>query len=31
VTSRSPKDLDVFNVKMVEEFREGIHAGQRTA
>lgn len=31
VTSRSPKDLDAFNAKMVEEFREGIHAGQRTA
>jgi deglycase len=27
VTSRSPKDLVAFNKKMVEEFREGIHAG----
>jgi protease I len=25
VTSRSPKDLDAFNRKMVEEIREGIH------
>lgn len=25
VTSRSPKDLDVFNRKMLEEIREGIH------
>lgn len=25
VTSRSPKDLDAFNKKMVEEFREGVH------
>ncbi|MCE7055049.1 type 1 glutamine amidotransferase [Algoriphagus sp. AGSA1] len=28
VTSRSPKDLPAFNNKMVEEFREGKHAGQ---
>lgn len=28
VTSRSPKDLVAFNRKMVEEFREGKHAGQ---
>ncbi|MEB2779532.1 type 1 glutamine amidotransferase domain-containing protein [Algoriphagus sp. C2-6-M1] len=28
VTSRSPKDLPAFNKKMVEEFREGKHAGQ---
>lgn len=26
VTSRSPKDLDAFNKKMVEEIAEGIHA-----
>jgi protease I len=26
VTSRSPKDLDAFNKKMVEEFAEGVHA-----
>ncbi|WP_411282111.1 type 1 glutamine amidotransferase domain-containing protein [Gemmatimonas sp.] len=26
VTSRSPKDLDDFNAKMVEEFSEGAHA-----
>lgn len=28
VTSRSPKDLDAFNKKMVEEFKEGIHRRQ---
>jgi len=28
VTSRSPKDLADFNVKMVEEFSEGAHARQ---
>ena len=27
VTSRSPKDLAAFNKKIVEEFREGVHAG----
>lgn len=27
VTSRSPKDLRAFNKKIVEEFREGKHAG----
>jgi protease I len=26
VTSRSPKDLDAFNKKMIEEIREGRHA-----
>ena len=25
VTSRSPKDLDVFNKKLLEEIREGVH------
>jgi len=25
VTSRSPKDLDAFNKKMIEEIKEGIH------
>jgi protease I len=28
VTSRSPDDLPYFNEKMVEEFAEGVHAGQ---
>jgi len=28
VTSRSPKDLEDFNAKMVEEFAEGAHARQ---
>jgi protease I len=30
VTSRSPKDLPAFNAKMVEEFAEGVHAGQHS-
>lgn len=30
VTSRNPADLDAFNNKMVEEFAEGKHAGQKT-
>ena len=30
VTSRNPDDLDAFNAKMVEEFAEGVHAGQKT-
>lgn len=30
VTSRSPKDLPAFNRKMVEEFAEGVHAGQHS-
>ncbi len=29
VTSRSPKDLDVFNAKVLEELREGRHEKQR--
>ena len=28
VTSRSPKDLEAFCGKMVEEIAEGVHAGQ---
>ncbi len=28
VTSRSPKDLDDFNTKMVEQFSMGVHEGQ---
>ncbi len=28
VTSRKPDDLDAFSAKLVEEFREGRHAGQ---
>jgi protease I len=29
VTSRKPQDIPAFNAKMIEEFREGAHAGQR--
>jgi len=29
VSSRKPDDLDAFNEKLVEEFAEGVHAGQR--
>lgn len=29
VTSRNPDDLPAFNAKLVEEFREGVHEGQR--
>jgi protease I len=29
-TSRNPDDLDVFNDKMIEEFAEGVHEGQKT-
>lgn len=28
VTSRKPDDLPAFNKKMIEEFAEGVHAGQ---
>ncbi len=28
VTSRQPDDIPQFNAKMLEEFREGVHAGQ---
>jgi protease I len=31
VTSRSPDDLPAFNRKLVEEFAEGVHEGQRAA
>jgi protease I len=31
VTSRKPDDLPAFNRKMIEEFAEGKHAGQRIA
>jgi len=31
VTSRSPKDIPAFNKKMIEEFQEGVHKGQKTA
>ena len=29
VTSRRPDDLEAFNAKIVEEFAEGVHEGQR--
>lgn len=29
VSSRKPDDLEAFNAKLVEEFAEGIHEGQR--
>jgi protease I len=31
VTSRKPEDLPAFNAKIVEEFAEGVHAGQRAS
>ena len=31
VSSRKPDDLDAFNAKLVEEFAEGVHEGQREA
>jgi protease I len=31
VSSRKPDDLDAFNAKIVEEFGEGVHEGQREA
>jgi protease I len=31
VTSRKPDDIPQFNAKMIEEFAEGAHAGQREA
>jgi len=30
VTSRKPDDLEAFAAKLVEEFAEGVHEGQRT-
>jgi protease I len=29
VTSRKPDDIPAFNQKMIEEFREGLHGGQK--
>jgi protease I len=29
VTSRKPDDLEAFNAKLVEEFAEGVHEGQK--
>ena len=29
VTSRKPDDIPAFNHKMIEEFREGLHGGQK--
>lgn len=29
VTSRKPDDIDAFNAKILEEFAEGVHEGQR--
>jgi deglycase len=31
VTSRKPDDIPAFNKKMIEEFAEGVHEGQREA
>jgi deglycase len=31
VSSRKPDDLEAFNAKIVEEFAEGVHDGQRQA
>jgi protease I len=31
VTSRKPDDIPAFNKKMIEEFAEGMHAGQKEA
>lgn len=31
VTSRKPDDIPQFNAKMIEEFMEGVHAGQRVS
>jgi len=30
VSSRKPEDLEAFSAKIVEEFAEGVHEGQRT-
>ena len=29
VSSRKPDDIPAFNAKIVEEFAEGVHRGQR--
>jgi protease I len=29
ISSRRPDDLEAFNAKIIEEFSEGVHAGQR--
>ncbi|MGH2975787.1 MAG: type 1 glutamine amidotransferase domain-containing protein [Solirubrobacterales bacterium] len=31
VSSRKPDDLEAFNAKLIEEFAEGVHEGQREA
>jgi hypothetical protein len=31
VGGRKPADLDAFSAKIIEEFAEGVHAGQREA
>ncbi|HEX7051262.1 MAG TPA: type 1 glutamine amidotransferase domain-containing protein [Longimicrobiales bacterium] len=31
VTSRNPDDIPAFNAKMIEEFAEGVHRGERRA
>ena len=31
VTSRKPEDIPAFNAKMIEEFGEGVHEGQRAS
>lgn len=31
VSSRKPDDLEAFKAKIVEEFAEGVHEGQRAA
>jgi deglycase len=31
VTSRKPDDLPAFNAKLIEEIREGVHAGRRVS
>jgi protease I len=31
VSSRKPDDLGAFNAKIIEEFAEGVHAGQRAS
>jgi protease I len=31
VSSRKPDDIPAFNAKMIEEFQEGRHLGQKAA